>query len=850
MKQLVIGTLAHVDAGKTTLNESLLYTGGAIRKLGRVDHQDSFLDYDTQERSRGITIYMKQARFEYHDCSFTMIDTPGHVDFSTEMERTLRVLDYAILVISGSEGVQAHTLTIWNLLKHYNIPVFLFINKMDITHKTKEELMNDIQKQLHSNCIDFTNSDYEEAVALCDENLLNEYLNTNALQLDSVSELIFNRKVFPCFFGSALKLDGIDDLLTGLATFSKEKKYPDEFGAIVYKISKDEKGNRLTHVKITGGSIAVKSILDNGEKIDQIRVYSGTKFDAVNEATAGMICCFKGLEKTQLNDVFGNEKEVSTPMISSYMSYRIHILDKVDNIKGYQMLKELQDEDPQLRISYSQANDEIRIQLMGDVQYEVLQKLILERYKLNVAFDFGKIAYKETIAEKVEGVGHYEPLRHYAEVHILLEPLPIGSGIEVISKCHTDTLTKNYQNQVLSLLDGKEHLGVLTGSPITDIRLTLVSGKAHDKHTEGGDFLQATYRAVRHGLKSTTSILLEPFYEFKIIISPEYISRVTYDLETMHGSFTVNDLDDLVCITGSAPVRFMQGYQTTLASLTRGSGKFTCHFKDYEPCIESEKVIEEINYDSEADIENPTGSVFCKQGAGFYVPWNEVTSYMHLPPYLTKPKAIEPIKPATNRYHVSDEELQKVIERTFGPVKTRLYHEYKRSDDSSSVSIKDVLMPCLLVDGYNIIHSWPALKELASTDLYNARIQLIDYMNNYQGFKNNLLILVFDAYKVKENPGKISKINNIYVVYTKESETADTYIERVTHDLSKKYNITVATSDGMEQLIILGNGANRISARELILDYEKLMEGFRKDYDPELTKSFNMALEDIRKQND
>lgn len=843
MKHIVIGTLAHVDAGKTTLNESLLFASGTIRKIGRVDHKDSFLDYDSQERERGITIYMKQARFSFNDCLFTLVDTPGHVDFSAEMERTLRVLDYAILVISATDGVQPHTITIWKLLEHYHIPVFIFINKMDIAHREHQEILNEIQQKLSLDCLDFQNDNLMENIALYDEVLLDMYMRGEDLPVSRIQEMIQNRNLFPCLSGSALKSEGINKLLTSLSTYSKEKQYPNEFGAFAYKVSMDDKGNRLTHLKLTGGSLLVKQVLDNGEKVDQIRLYNGNRFESVNEVQAGTICCIKGLTNTKPGDFFGIERHISNNIISAFMSYRITLLDPIDTIKAYQILHVLQDEDPQLHITYHNDIDEIRILSMGDIQNEVLERLILDRFHMHVKFEFGRIAYKETIAEPIEGIGHFEPLRHYAEVHIVIEPLPIGSGIVYKTSCSSDRLSKNYQNQILSALESKEHIGVLTGSPLTDLKITLVDGKAHEKHTEGGDFLQAAYRAVRHGMKRGKSILLEPYYQFQITLDYEYVSRITYDLDTMHAKYTVSDTSANIVIEGSAPIRLMQGYPITLSSLTKGSAHITCFFKDYEPCINAEEIIQAINYDSEADIENPTGSIFCKQGSGFYVPWNEVTNYMHLPPYFQE---IRKPEVRHNKYHISEEELNRVIERSFGPVKTRLYQPSAPKETTQAVNTKPSLKPCLLVDGYNIIHAWPKLKEIADTDLYNARNELINYMNNYQGFKNNLLILVFDAYRVKENPGKICKQDNIYVVYTKESETADSYIERVTHDLSKHYQITVATSDGMEQLIIMGNGARRMSARELILDYEALMDGFRKDYNEQLTKSFNMALSDLR----
>lgn len=848
MKKIVIGTLAHVDAGKTTLNESLLYQSGNLRKLGRVDHKDAFLDYNEQERDRGITIYNKEARFTHLDTSFTIIDTPGHIDFSTEMERALKALDYAIIVISGVDGLQAHTKTIWKLLKHYHIPAFIFVNKMDISHQFKEDLLREIQVNLHENCLDLTDENSYEQIALCDETILQTYLETNTISKSDLQTLIKSRQVFPVYFGSALKLQGIDELLNALDTYTLANNYPNEFGGIVYKISKDDKGSKLVHLKVTGGSLLAKSLLDNGDKIDQIRLYSGSKYEMVNEVMAGDVCCLKGLDNTKITDSFGHEQNINSPMISSYMSYRVVVLDNVDCFKAYQLLKELQEEDPELHLTYNKNTDEIRIQLMGDVQHEILQRRIKDQFKLNVTFDYGKIAYKETITNKIEGVGHYEPLRHYAEAHIIIESLPLGSGVQIKSNCSTDDLARNYQHQILSILETSELVGVLTGSPITDVKLTLVSGKAHDKHTEGGDFYQATHRAIRHGLMLATSQLLEPYYSFEIKINSEFNSRVIFDLDSMNADFSVTEEpNNELLITGFAPIRLMQGYQSKLAALTKGTGYFSCNFKGYEPCVDAETIIKEINYDPQSDIEHPIGSVFCKQGAGYHVPYNEVYDHMHLPlTFDIRPKKEAP-KPQGNRYKVSEAELQRVIERTFGPNKTKLHHlSTPKHHQDDPVHIAAVSKPCLIVDGYNVIHAWDELKELAAIDLYNARVKLIDYMKNYQGFKNNLLIIVFDAYKVKESPGTIDKDNNIYIVYTKESETADTYIERTVHELGKHYNISVATSDGLEQLIILGQGAKRISARELILDYEHLQNDFRKQHSKELTKTYNMALADIR----
>lgn len=852
MKKIGIGILAHVDAGKTTLTESILYLTGTTRKLGRVDHGDAFLDFNVQERNRGITIFSKQASFKWGDCHFTLIDTPGHVDFSTEMERTLQVLDYAVLVISGIDGVQSHSETIWKLLKHYQIPTFIFVNKMDNIQANKDILLTQIKDRLDSRCYDFANldDDFYEDVALNNEEFLDYYLNHNNLEQKMIIDEIAKRNIFPCFFGSALKMEGIESFLNEFSKYVKMPNYSNEFKARVFKISHDEQGNKLTHLKITGGKLKVKDKLANDEKVDQIRIYSGLKYQLVNEVEAGDICAVKGFKNIIAGQGLGNETDMIQPVLTPYMDYQIILPPDCDQHKMLANLNILAQEDPQLHINYNNHLKEIHVQLMGEIQIEVLKNLINERFGILVDFDHGNIIYKETILETVEGVGHFEPLRHYAEVHLLLEPAREGSGLHFESSCKEEILTSSYQRLILSHLEEKQHLGVLTGSPITDMKITLTAGKAHLKHTEGGDFREATYRAIRQGLKSTKSIILEPYFKFKLEIPSDYLSKAIYDIEAMNGTFkiTVNQ-NEISIIEGEAPISKMQNYQSEVISYTKGKGILLCSVSRYKPCIDQEAVIKQFNYDSEADIENPTGSVFCSHGAGFNVKWNEVSSYMHLP-YTYKKKQLnnERIEKET-KYSSEDEELESIFTRTYGPYKRRNDIRKTIKQDTNK-TIYQPRVECLLVDGYNVIHSWPELKELAKNNLDAARWRLIDMMCNYQGYKNCILILVFDAYKVKDSLGSKEKYHNIHIVYTKEAQTADMYIERVTHDLATQYNVTVATSDAMEQLIVLGQGGNRISSRELKLEIERLEQEKLADYKRKQSVGRNYLLEDLKKFND
>lgn len=849
MKKIVLGILAHVDAGKTTLTESMLYLSKTIRHLGRVDHGDAFLDYNSQERDRGITIFSKQAIFNWNDCQITLIDTPGHVDFSTEMERTLQVLDYAILVISGIDGIQNHSETIWKLLKHYHVPTFIFINKMDSIYANKDKLLNDLKDQFDVNCFDFENLDenFYETIALNNEKLLDYYLEHQTLTKEMIIDEIYQRNLFPCFFGSALKIEGIDTFLNEFTNYVKEKQYPKQFQARVFKITHDKQGNKLTHLKITGGSLKVKEQVGN-EKVDQIRIYSGDKYQLVNEVYAGDICAIKGFKNFEISQGLGNESTVNTPILTPYMDYRIILPENCNQHEALEKLLLLSKEDPQLHINYNNQSKEIHVELMGEIQVEILKNIISERFNLDVEFDHGNIIYKETILEPVEGVGHFEPLRHYAEVHLLLEPGKPGSGLEFAVDCKENVLATSYQRLVLSHLKEKEHIGVLTGSLITDMKITLISGRAHLKHTEGGDFREATYRALRQGLKATKSILLEPYFKFSLEIPVEYLSRAIYDIETMNGTFKLSkEQDEMAYLTGKAPVSKMQNYQSEVTSYTKGKGRITLQIDGYYPCTNQEEIISKINYDSESDLENPTGSVFCSHGAGFNVKWDEVENYMHIP-YQFKPKNENKEKKIEKTtYSNEDEELENIFIRTYGPIK-----QHQTSTPAKKIISNTTYkyMPeCLLVDGYNIIHSWPELKELAKDNLDAARTRLIDIMCNYQGYKKCILILVFDAYKVKNNLGSSYKYHNIYIVYTKEAQTADMYIERTTHELASKYNITVATSDALEQLIVLGQGGKRISSRELRLEVERLDKEKLEEYRRKQAKGYNYLLEDIKNYN-
>lgn len=863
-KQITMGILAHVDAGKTTLSEGILYTCKAIRKLGRVDHQDAFLDTNTLERNRGITIFSKQAECTLGEFGITLLDTPGHVDFSAEMERTLQVLDYGILVISGADGVQGHTETLWRLLSRYQIPVFLFINKMDQPGTDRETLLVELKEKLDTNCVDFsadqTSEDWKEQVAVCDEQVMEAYLEGEEISRVQIQKMIRERKLFPCYFGSALKLTGVKEFLEDLKLRIRESSYPESFGAKIYKITRDNQGERLTHMKITGGTLKVKSVLSNGrpgetgegiwqEKVNQIRIYSGEKYTMVSEVKAGTVCAVTGLTATYPGQGLGSEQASDMPVLEPVLSYRIGLPTEVNVHQALLQLRQLEEEEPLLHIVWNETLGEIYAQVMGEVQIEILKSLIKERFGMTVTFDEGNIVYKETILEPVEGIGHFEPLRHYAEVHLLLEPGETGSGLTFATDCSEDVLDRNWQRLILTHLEEREHKGVLLGAPITDMKITLLTGRAHIKHTEGGDFRQATYRAVRQGLRKAKSQLLEPYYEFRLEVPSEQVGRSMTDIQKMLGEFDPPKTEgEMTVLTGSAPVVTMRDYQKEVISYTSGRGRFSCTLKGYYPCHNQEEVVEAVGYDPEADLENPTGSVFCAHGAGFVVNWDQVEEYMHVESGWNAPagqetKSEKPVtaknwKEENEKYLATEKELEEIFERTYGPIrklgeeppagrsvkgwkKSRrdpLEGYGKSSSDYKQKKTPDGEKEYLLVDGYNIIFAWEDLKELAAVNIDGAREKLMDILCNYQGFKKSTLILVFDAYKVKGNPGSVETYHNIHVVYTKEAETADQYIEKTVHEIGRKYRVTVATSDQLEQVIILGQGGQRMSARELLED--------------------------------
>ena len=881
MKKLVIRNLAHVDAGKTTLSEGMLYLSGTVRKLGRVDHKDAFLDTYSLERDRGITIFSKQAVFSLGNRRINLLDTPGHVDFSAEMERTLQVLDYAVLVISGADGVQGHTETLWKLLKLYEIPTFIFINKMDQPGTDRESLLTELKERLDEGCIVFgkgKNVESLEEIAMTDEAVLDYFMEHETVRNEDICRLIRERKIFPCYFGSALKLDGVQELLAGFEEYMKPFDGKKEFGARVFKISRDDKGERLTFLKVTGGKLVVKMPINKEEKINQIRIYSGAKYEAVNEVEAGGVCAVTGLSSSYIGQGLGVEKGTAAPFLEPVLTYQMILPEGADTTKVLRELKQLEEEEPLLNIVWNPALEEIHVQLMGEVQTEILKTMIAERFHLDVEFGTGKIVYKETIKSPVVGVGHYEPLRHYAEVHLKMEPLEAGSGLVFDTDCSEDVLDRNWQRLILTHLQEREHPGVLTGAPITDMKITIVAGRAHLKHTEGGDFRQATYRAVRQGLKKAKTVLLEPYYSFRLELPAENVGRAMTDIQRMQGSFQGPETEgELAVITGSAPVAKMRDYQSQVISYTRGKGHLSCTLKGYEPCQDQEQIAQEIGYDSERDLDNPTGSVFCAHGAGFVVPWYEVEEYMHLDgaeiqdwddayeesgdsstgasgrgysgqgkdtystSYGTENNSRGKYTSMYGSYE-EEKELKAIFEKTFGPVKSKKYNSNSRSfgnlESGSSFSgnsgkrSQSSELPgktsqgawrnsnpaihrddYLLVDGCNIIFAWEDLRDLAQADFHAAQTRLMDILSDYQGIKGCILILVFDAYRVEGHPEETFQYHNIHVVYTREAETADQYIERTVHKIGRKHNVTVATSDGLEQIIIMGQGAARISAR-------------------------------------
>ena len=833
-KQIVLGILAHVDSGKTTLSEAMLYRAGVTRRLGRVDHKDAFLDTDALEKARGITIFSKQALLTAGDTDITLLDTPGHVDFSTETERTLQVLDYAVLVVSGTDGVQSHTETLWRLLRRYHVPTFVFVNKMDLPGMERQELLAQLNRRLGEGFVDFgaEQADRDEALALCDENLMDRMLDAGQLQDADLIPAIARRHVFPCWFGAALKLEGVDALLDGLDRYTRPAPALEAFGAKVFKVSQDEQGTRLTWLRVTGGELKVKAQLTGeadgepwAEKANQLRLYSGAKYTLAEAIGPGQVCAVTGLTKARPGEGLGAERDSDLPVLEPVLSYQVLLPEGADMHAALGKLHRLEEEEPQLHVVWNETLGEIHVQLMGEIQLEVLRSLLAERFGLEVEFGPGGILYKETITEPMEGVGHYEPLRHYAEVHLKLEPLPRGSGMQFAADCREEVLDKNWQRLVLTHLEEKQHLGVLTGSPLTDVKITLIAGRAHLKHTEGGDFRQATYRAVRQGLMLAKSQLLEPWYAFRLEVPAENIGRAMSDIQRMEGTFDPPESgEETAVLTGFAPVSTMRSYPMEVVSYTRGRGHLSLTLDGYRPCHNAQEVIAAIGYEPEHDLDNPADSVFCAHGAGFVVPWDQVRSHMHVDSGWGKSTRPEQEAAVSQRRAMAyratleeDAELLKIFERTYGPIKRDPLAAFrpvqKREHPDFAAEQWEIAPEYLLVDGYNIIFAWDELNALSKESLDAARHKLMDILCNYQGFQKCVLILVFDAYRVPGSPGSIEQYHNIHVVYTKEAETADMFIERVTHEIGRNRRVRVATSDGMEQIIILGHGALRVSAR-------------------------------------
>lgn len=898
MKKLVVGILAHVDSGKTTLSEAMLYTAGKIRKLGRVDHKDAYLDTDAQERERGITIFSKQAVFTYDGMEITLLDTPGHVDFSAEMERTLQVLDYAILVINGMDGVQSHTDTLWKLLKRYEIPTFIFVNKMDMEGTDKDAVFQNIRKKLDGDCVDFSSGDRDEQIAMADERLLDTYLDSGMVEVEDIIEAILDRKIFPCFWGSALKLSGVQELLDAMNTYMVMPAYNAEFGGRIFKISRDAKGERLTYMKVTGGSLKCREQIEGTEgKVNQIRIYSGARYETVEEASAGTVCAVTGLGETSAGQGVGCEQENVFAGLEPVLSYKVSYPEDKDAVVVLRDIRQLEEEEPELHVEFAQETGEIFVKVMGQVQLQVLTQIVKDRFGYLISFGMGRIIYKETLAEPVMGVGHFEPLRHYVEVHLLMEPLEPGSGMQFDTICSEDVLDKNWQRLILTHLEEKEYRGVLTGAPITDMKITVTAGRAHQKHTEGGDFRQATYRAVRQGLMMGECRLLEPVYAFRLEIPTEMTGRAMNDITRMHGRFAQPEIEgEMSILTGTAPVATIQEYQQDVTAYTRGQGKLSCTLQGYEPCHNEDEVLAASTYDPELDLANPASSVFCAHGAGYIVDWYDVYDMMHVKedPGFALAGMEDVLRNITSEPTEADEdnrkrmarerqdagapvydekELEDIFVRTYGSnsrenaaynkagfnrynksvseadwyVKKAAEHGKSKTTGAQTLSAGSktadtgIARPgayrkqkgekeYLLVDGYNVIFAWDDLKALAAVNIDSARDKLIDIMSNYQGYVGCELILVFDAYKVKQNPGSITKHGNIHVVYTKEAETADMYIEKTTHELGRKYKVTVASSDGLEQLIIMGQGALRMSSRGLREEVERVNQILRNDY--------------------
>ena len=870
-KHLVIGILAHVDAGKTTLSESILFESGKIRKLGRVDNGNAYLDTDNMEKERGITIFSKMATFDLRDIEVSLLDTPGHVDFSAEMEKTLSVLDYAILVVNGADGVQGHTETLWRLLKRYSVPVFIFVNKMDQPGTDKEKLMADLEKHFGHGAVDFTEAGrysmseaLKENIAMCDEHIMEKYLDSETLDPKDIRNMIWDRKLYPVFFGSALKNFGVKELLDGIYTFTEIPMYPSSFGAKVFKIAKDDSDRRLTYMKITGGELSVRSEIVPGEKVSEIRIYSGSKYVNVDVAEAGTVCTVLGVSTLKTGDTLGCEPKGKDMSLKPVLDYKV-TSDDADVLELYRKLDTIADEFPELHITWDKALKEIHVHLMGEVQIEILKRVVRERLGIELSFGESRILYMETIADEVEGVGHFEPLRHYAEVHLLLEPLPRGSGLQFRTDCSTDTLAINWQRLVLTHLREREHVGVLTGSPVTDIRFTLVAGRAHNKHTEGGDFREATYRAVRQGLRKAVNVLLEPYYAFTLEIPQEYVGRAMTDLSNMNGHFDPPEIQgEMSVITGTAPVVAMRDYHKDVMVYTKGRGHLFVRFDGYDKCHNAEDVILSKAYDPDEDIINPCSSVFCAHGSGFIVPYDQVENYMHVESPLKLDGNIEKRdfeadvaklertaaarkdddRHKTGGTYIADKELEDIFIRTFGPIKNRAKEaniasartirakekEANKTENRRNVKTTEKKKEYLLVDGYNIIFAWDELTELARTNLDAARSKLQDVMSNYAGYTGKEVIVVFDAYRVAGHQVEQMKYHNIYVVFTREAMTADEYIEEETHELKKQYSVTVATSDKVVQVITWGAGAVLLSANSLKEEVDRIVNTVRKEH--------------------
>lgn len=848
-RSIVLGVLAHVDSGKTTLSEAMLYRAGVIRKLGRVDHRDAFLDTDALERARGITIFSKQALLDAGQTHITLLDTPGHVDFSAEAERTLQVLDYAVLVISGPGGVQSHTETLWQLLRRYRIPTFVFINKMDLPGPTRAELLEQLNRRLGEGFVDFgaDPAARDEALALCDERLMDAWLEQGALEDGQILPAIARRHVFPCWFGSALRLDGVDPLLEGLDRFTRPAPALSAFGAAVFKVSQDEQGARLTWLRVTGGELKVKDLLSGegpegpwAEKANQLRLYSGTKYTLAERVGPGQVCAVTGLTQCRPGQGLGAQRDSEPPALEPVLSYQVLLPEGADAHAALDKLRRLEQEDPQLHVVWNETLGQIHLQLMGEIQLEVLRTLLAQRFGLAVSFGPGGILYKETITEPIEGVGHYEPLRHYAEVHLKLEPLPPGSGMQYAADCREEVLDKNWQRLVLTHLEEKQHLGVLTGAPLTDMKITLIAGKAHLKHTEGGDFRQATYRAVRQGLMMGKSQLLEPWYSFRLEVPAENIGRAITDIQRREGTFDPPETGlETAVLTGTAPVATLRDYPVELAGYTHGRGRISLTPVGYRPCHNAAQVIAESGYQPQHDLDNPADSVFCAHGAGFVVSWADVRSHMHVDSGWGKSQRPADAAPAPSPRRAAayratleeDAELMKIFERTYGPIKRdplAAFRPVKKTERPDFAAQSWTIAPeYLLVDGYNLIFAWEELSALAKQSLDAARTRLADILCNYQGYKKCVVILVFDAYRVPGSPGAIEQYHNIHIVYTKEAETADMYIERVTHEIGKQRRVRVVTSDGAEQIIILGHGALRVSSRLFQQEVEEVEREIR-----------------------